>query len=273
MYILLDIGGTNTRIAATRDIESFGEPIIFDTPQNFDDWFKEAIIHIDTLRQGEDIRAIILGMAGTFSKDKCVIYNSPHLPKWNSINLHEKLGGWFNTRTIIRNDTALVGLGEAHYGGGKGHDIVVYITISTGVGGVRIVDGKIDRNKFGFEIGHQIVDDGKELEYFLAGSSHEKRFGIPSKDIKVKKFWDEVNYYTGILAANTTMYWSPSVIVFGGPVVRDIDLVAAEKTMKEFTKMYEMTPRIVKSELRSLGGLYGALAIARSIELEKRDWE
>jgi glucokinase len=50
------------------------------------------------------------------------------------------------------------GLGEAVFGAGKGREIVVYMTISTGVGGARIVGGKIDASAMGFEPGHQIID-------------------------------------------------------------------------------------------------------------------
>ena len=266
MYILIDIGGTNTRVALTKDREVFSEPIIFSTPQTFDDWFSIVIHHIDELKGGSQLSGIIVGMAGTFSEDKSSIHVSPHLPAWNGVNLREKLGGWFNCSTYLENDCAIVGLGEAVFGSGKGYDIAVYITISTGVGGVRIVDGKVDRNKFGFEIGHQIINhDGQELEYYLAGSSHEKRFGKPSKDIKDKKFWKEVTYYAGILAANTTMYWSPAVIIFGGPVSKDIDWAVAQETAKKFTPMYNTLPVFVRSSLGDLGGLYGAMAISKHL--------
>lgn len=266
MYILIDIGGTNTRVACTKDKENFGEPIIFSTPPKFDDWFAIILPHIDLLRQGEHISSIIVGMAGTFSSDHTTVHVSPHLPNWNGINLKEKLGGWFNCNTYLENDCAIVGLGEAVFGSGKGYDIAVYITISTGVGGVRIVDGKVDRNTFGFEIGHQIIStDGQQLEYYLAGSSHEKRFGMPSKDIKDEAFWDEVNHYAGILAANTTMYWSPAVIVFGGPVSKDIDWEKAHMVAKKFTPMYETLPVFARSSLGDLGGIYGAMALSRNL--------
>lgn len=265
MYILIDIGGTNTRVARTDDKESFGEPIIFDTPQNFDEWFSIIITHIDTLRQGEQVEMIVAGMAGTFI-NQSIIHKSPHLPEWKDINLREKLGGWFNCNVVLENDAALVGLGEAVFGSGKGHDIAVYITISTGVGGVRIVDGKIDRNKFGFEIGHQIIGKDKELEYYLAGSSHEKRFNMPSKEIKDKKFWKEVNYYGGVLVANTTMYWSPAVIILGGPVVNDMNLEEVGEHAEKFAFMYEQMPILVRSSLKSLGGLYGGMAYLKTRE-------
>ena len=261
MHVLIDIGGTNTRIAVTRDTQSFEEPVIFSTPQNFDAWFSIASETIVKITQGKSVSTVVIGMAGTFSEDRSTIHMSPHLPTWNGLNIKEKIHSAFSCDVILENDTALVGLGEALYGSGKGYDIVVYITISTGVGGVRIVDGHVDRNKIGFEIGHQIVNEDKELEYYLAGSSHQARFGKPSHEIKDLLFWKEVDHYTGILAANTTMFWSPAVIIFGGPVVNDINMDNVIATAKQFTTMYETLPKIVKSSLGSLGGLYGGLVL------------
>lgn len=260
MNILIDIGGTNTRIAYTDNQETFSEPIIFPTPQHFDEWFAIAVKHIDELSGSTPIDSIVAGVAATFLSDHATIHTSPHLPAWQGINLQEKLGGWFNCKAHIENDTVLVGLGEATFGAGIGYDIMVYLTLSTGVGGVRIVNGKIDRNKFGFEIGHQIVNGDKELEYYLAGSSHEKRFGMPSHTIKDADFWKEVTHYAGILAANTTMYWSPTAIVFGGPVINDLNIKEIEVEAKKFLHMYEATPIFLNATLKNLGGLYGGLA-------------
>jgi glucokinase len=264
MYILIDIGGTNTRVALTRDRKTFGEPIIFSTPAHFDLWLAEITEHITALTEGVRVSSIVAGLAGTLSSDHAVLHASPHLPDWEGINIKEKLAESFLCPIIIENDAALVGLGECVYGSGKGHDIAVYITLSTGVGGVRIVDGKIDKSTYGFEIGHQIVEDGKELEYYLAGSSHEKRFGMPSKDIKDLAFWKEVNHYVGVLGANTMMYWSPSVIVFGGPVTNDVNLDEAHDIAKTLAPMYEVIAEFKKSSLGALGGIYGALAYLQS---------
>ena len=57
------------------------------------------------------------------------------------------------------------------------------------------------------------------------------------------------------------MFWSPAVIIFGGPVVNDINMDNVIATAKQFTTMYETLPKIVKSSLGSLGGLYGGLVL------------
>jgi predicted NBD/HSP70 family sugar kinase len=221
--------------------------------------------HVKSLVGEEKVDALIAGLPGTLTEDKTTVAHNPHLKPWEGIAIRTKLEEAFGCHIHLENDAALVGLGEAVFGSGKGYSIVAYITISTGVGGVRIVDAHIDKSAYGFEIGHEIVNDGKELEYYLAGSSHEKRFGMPSKDIKDESFWKEVNYYTGILLANTTMSWSPHAIVLGGPVMNDINLEEATEHAKKLLTMYDQLPVFVRSSLKNVGGLYGGLAYLKTL--------
>lgn len=264
MYILIDIGGTNTRVAKTEDKENLGESIIFETPQDFNAWLEVAKTAIATLVQEKPILAIVVGVPATFKDNKSVINVAPNLPLWQGVPLKQILAETFSCEATLENDTALVGLGEAIFGAGKGHDIVAYLTLSTGVNGVKIVDGKIDKNKYGYEIGHHIIDQGKDIEYFIGGKSLETRFGIPSKENKDPELWKEVNYYTGVLAANTTMYWSPSIIIFGGPVTNDINIDEVTLTAKSIATRYEVLPIFVKSTLGALGGLYGGMAYLKT---------
>ena len=107
--------------------------------------------------------------------------------------LVHRLQDELSTKAYIANDTAIVGLGEAHAGAGKGSDIVVYITVSTGVGGARIVDGEIDRRAFGFEPGHQIIDidnsickkcKSGQLEDMVSGTATQHRFGVKPYEVE-----------------------------------------------------------------------------------------
>jgi predicted NBD/HSP70 family sugar kinase len=72
-----------------------------------------------------------------------------------------------------------------------------------------------------------------------------------------------VNHYAGIFGANTIMYWSPSIIVYGGPVMNDLHIEIIEKEAKQFLKMYKKTPVFVRGTLGDFGGLYGALALSK----------
>jgi glucokinase len=264
MYILIDVGGTKTRITLTEHREAFLAPVVIATPQDFNEWVtavKEAAV---PLHNGRKIAGTVVGIPGTFTSDG-VIIKTPNLPKWKDAPLREKLEEMFSSPAVIENDASLVGLGEAVYGAGKGHAIVAYVTISTGVGGTRIVDGKIDRSTYGFEIGHTIIDHNQSVENLIGGGALEKRFGKPSKEVHDVAVWEKVNHYAGVFGANTAMYWSPSVIVYGGPVMNDLHIEVIEKEAKVFLHMYKETPLFVRGTLKDFGGLYGALARSKDL--------
>jgi predicted NBD/HSP70 family sugar kinase len=264
MYILIDIGGTKTRVTLTEHREAFLPPVVFETPQDFGDWITALKEAAKPFHNGRKISGVIAGVPGTFTHEGR-IKKTPNLPLWVDVSLNEALGEIFSCDVILENDAALVGLGEAVYGAGKGHAIVAYVTISTGVGGVRIVDGKIDRSTFGFEIGHTIIDGRHDVESLISGGALERKFGKPSHEVHDVSLWEKINHYAGVFGANTIMYWSPSIIVYGGPVMNDLHIELIEREAQALLTMYETTPTFVRGTLKDFGGLYGALA--RSKEL------
>ena len=265
MYILIDIGGTKTRIALTEHREAFLPPVVFETPHTFEEWFVLFLQETTTLLQGKKVDGVIIGVPGMLTSDKSTIKNTPHLPQWNGTLLKKRIEDRFSCVCLLENDTALVGLGEACFGAGKEHSIVAYVTISTGVNGVRIVNQKIDTSSFGFEIGHSIVHDNKPIEYFISGSALQERYGKPSHEIHNLAVWQEVNHYAGVLGANVTMFWSPSIIVYGGPVMNDLHIETIEKEAKQSAPIYDVMPIFVRGTLQDFGGLYGALALSKEI--------
>jgi predicted NBD/HSP70 family sugar kinase len=177
------------------------------------------------------------------------------------------LSSAFHCPVRIENDTALVGLGEALAGAGKDHSIVSYITISTGVGGVRIIDGVIDRARFGFEPGHHIMDwSSKEtFESLTSGTSNAERYGTPIIEIP-KDAWPLLAKQAAIGAYNSALFWSPDIIVLGGSmIVKKISIL-----FDEIKKAYQELPQIFggdmpllkKASLEDEGGLHGGLRLA-----------
>jgi hypothetical protein len=62
------------------------------------------------------------------------------------------------------------------------------------------------------------------------------------------------------------MSWSPHAIVFGGPVMNDINLEEATEHAKKLLTMYDELPVFIRSSLKNVGGLYGGLAYLQTIE-------
>jgi len=276
MFILFDIGGTKTRVAVSENGVAFGEPKIFDTTENFEVGIKRLKDAVFELVGDREIKACAGGIAGPLNKDKSSLIGGPNLKSWIGRPLKERLQDVFGARVYIENDSTMVALGESVHGAGKGYGIVAYITISTGVGGSRIVDGKIDESSIGFEPGHQIIDadktlcpdcDGNNLESYISGGAIEKRYRKKPYDITDEKFWNEIAKFLAYGLNNVTVHWSPDVIVLGGSMMKvpGIKVNEVDAHLKEILKIFPIAPVIKKAELADVGGLYGALAYLDSI--------
>jgi len=254
----------------SKDGKTFEDPVVFDTPENFESGVITIKNTIMKLTKGEKIDLIVGGIAGPLDKEKKKLIGGPNLKEWVEKPLKEKLENILNTRVHIENDSNMPALGESVYGAGKGYGTVAYVTISTGVGGSRIVDGKMDDTSVGFEPGHQIIDadkslcpdcDGNDLEAYISGSAIEKRYHKKPYDITDDDFWDEIAKFLAYGLNNVAVHWTPDVIVLGGSMMKvpGIKISDVDRHFKNILKIFPITPVIKKAELKDFGGLYGAL--------------
>ncbi|MBV9159828.1 MAG: ROK family protein [Candidatus Kaiserbacteria bacterium] len=268
MYILADIGGTNMRIARSRDLASFDEPIIQDTPQEYEAGIAKLIEASRSLAGAERVDAVSIGMPGSIAPDKRSSRNRSTLMDWSQKPLADDIEQALASTVKLENDTALVGLGEAVFGAGKGAPIVAYITVSTGVNGVRVVDERIDRSAMGFEIGGQYTPFSSEItfEHLVSGRDVERKYGKHPRDLgKDWDGWAELARITAYALNNTILHWSPDRVVFGGSMFNEIGIsVGAVRTeLSSIMQKFDTLPEIVHSSLGGLGGLYGGLAYLR----------
>jgi glucokinase len=282
MIILFDIGGTHTRVAVSKD--GGGLDIIekYITPEDFSDASSLLITKIEELvskvanqkyvdSQIEKIAGCLPGI----TKEN-VIINSPNLPKWNGYNIATTVSEHFNmidpNNIKIVNDADLACLGEAVYGAGKGYKKVAYMTVSTGVGGGFVVDGKIASDESGIEPGHQIINhsNGKTLEEITSGTAIKKLYGSELSAIEQglhKKIITESSQALAIGIKNMITNLSPDIFVLGGSVILDSDELF-NKTKEELFKITDNTHNstvVARATLGDQSGLYGALALARAM--------
>lgn len=268
MYLVFDIGGTNTRVAVSVDGETLQEPQLIATPALFEDGIKL----FKQFANSQKFIKVAGGIAGPLDHGKTMLAASPHIKGWVNKPLKARLEEVFNAPVILENDTALVGLGEAARGVGKNKKIVAYLGIGTGVGGVRVVDGRIDLNAYGFEPGHQIIKPegnlcncgGKgHLETYVAGSYLERKYQQKCQDIKDELVWNEVAWYLSLGINNTIVHWSPEAVILGGSVMKSVSLDKVKSYLNDELKIFPCKPEIISSSLEDLAGLYGALELLK----------
>lgn len=272
MYLLFDIGGTKTRIARSLDLATFDEPVVLRTPENFDEAMELYRQTAAQLTEDRPLLGVAGGVPGAHSKDGVLEHWANHA-QWEGKPIIAGLKKAFGTDNLfVRNDAALVGLGEATAGAGKGYDIVVYLTVSTGVGGTRIVHGAIDESAMGFEPGHQIIAGPNgpiELEKAASGTALHTRTGKHPKDVPQNDpIWDEIAGYLAEGLHNIMVLWSPQAIVLGGSMmVGDpfVPIPSIERELAKLPQIFEHEPKLIKAALGDFGGLWGALHLLKTV--------
>ncbi len=269
MHVIIDIGGTKTRLAGSRVLAKFGAPRIFDTPRDYATALARIVEAVESVGEGELIEKVAIGAPGVISRDRRRLIYAPNLPSWDGAAIADDVERALGARVTLENDTALVGLGEATAGAGNGSAILAYITISTGVNGVRIVDGDIDRATYGFEIGEQYLGadaTARTFEQLVSGRAISERFGAHPRELgKDHPVWEELSQITARALHNTIAYWSPERIVIGGSMMNEIgipiDRVGAH--LEALPRKNPALPEIIHAALGDVGGLWGGLARLR----------
>ncbi|MDE0483316.1 MAG: ROK family protein [Candidatus Poribacteria bacterium] len=107
----------------------------------------------------EAISAMGVSCGGPLDTKTGVVYSPPNLPGWDAFPLKTQLESEFKIPTIIENDANASALAEYRFGGGRGYEAILYMTMSTGIGGGIVIDGKIyhGANDSAGEVGHQIL--------------------------------------------------------------------------------------------------------------------
>lgn len=266
MYLLFDIGGTNTRIAISGDGKTLADTKIFPTEQDFEAQVQQIsqttdkLIHDQKMNEfsSSKIEVAAGGVAGSLDKAKSLLLTSPHLESWSHKPLKEELERVFDCAVCLENDASLGGLGEAVYGAGKDANIVAFITIGTGVGGVRIVNQKIDNNALGFEPGHQIIYPGGN-QCNCGGKGHLETY-VSGAYLKEPINWEELAKYLAIGLNNTIVHWSPDIVIVSGAIGQKIPLDKVEENLKKLLTIFPFPIKLVKGSNEHEAGLLGALA-------------
>ncbi len=270
MFILFDVGGTKIRVAAG-DSNGFSNPIIIPTPVSFEDGFQSLVAVARRCAGNQAVTRIAGGFAGVLDRSHDKLVHG----LWAGNPIRSMLEKEFNAPVRLENDAALAALGEAVEGAGKDHGIVGYVTVSTGVGGARIIDKVIDRYAFGSEPGYQTVTGGRpicgqckesNLQAHISGKGIEAHYGRKPEEIKDPAVWEDVARYLALGLANTILHWSPDVMVLGGSVMRDIPIERVRELLKDLLYVYPEIPAIKRAALGDIGGLYGALALVCQME-------
>ena len=163
--VVMDLGGTQMRVAVadregailwreavpTRAQESQAEVIAR----------MEAILDRGISQVGDrTLAGIGIGLAGPVDPATGLMYDPPNIRCLDGVSFKTLWAERFNRPILIGNDATVAALGEYRYGAGAGAHTLVYMTVSTGIGGGIVVEGRPLMGAYGMagELGHMCVD-------------------------------------------------------------------------------------------------------------------
>jgi glucokinase len=169
--LVADVGGTRTRVAL---VDATGAIVVRHSAETLAREGREAVMnrladaleHVASERRTE-IKGVGLSLASPVEPGTGVMYNPPNLgSEWHLFTPIPMLQERLSLPVYAENDATLGALGEHAFGAGRGCDNMVYMTVSTGIGGGVIIGGNLytGTNGFGGEIGHMTIDQNGPLD-------------------------------------------------------------------------------------------------------------
>lgn len=261
--IAVDIGGTHIRVAAyepnsTKPLSHKRTKTLANQPGVFD-----RLVHaIEGIWQ-KNIAAIGIASPGPLDPHTGTILETPNIKEWQNFPLAPKLSDHFGVPVHLDNDANMAGLAEWQFGAGKGYHDLVYLTISTGIGGGVITNNQLLQGfrGMGAELGHmtvladgplcgcgqpghiEAISSGTAITQYvkdqidtgqkstLHASRHPDLSTVQIADAALKgdalaiSAFERAGRYLGIAVANYLAIFDPSILVFGGGVSQVGDLL------------------------------------------------
>lgn len=268
MYGAIDIGGTKTLLAVFNEDGHIVEERKFPTPQDYSAFLGTLESEYKQL-QNTDFRRIVTAAPGLINRKSGTVAAFGNLP-WAEVPLEEDTEKIFKCPSKIENDAQLAALSEAVEIGGEFRK-VLYVTVSTGIGGGLIINGEIDPDFQDIEPGQMLLEHGEKFEHwekFASGSAIYKKYGKKASEITDQSTWYVVarNLAIGFNTLIATI--NPDVIVVGGGVGTHFDKFK-DKLVEEL-KIYENpltpVPPIRKAKRPEEAVVYGCYEYAKALD-------
>ena len=272
MLGLIDIGGTKL-LAAVAGPGSAVEPALRRPTHSDRDPVDELVDMLESVRRGRELSGIGLAVPGPFDRGAGRLSDPPGMPmSWRGLDIAGALGSRFQCPVRLENDANCAALAEARLGAGRKGRLVVYYTVSTGIGTGVVRDGRLVVERDDNEGGHQVLwprhlggpacDCGGWgcLEAIASGRAVARRLGRPAEEVDDQEVWDDVGAWLGLAVVNTVALLDCDCVVFGGGVAvpRWAQIEPALRAAVEAHLHLQAPPAIHLAELGDDRNLEGA---------------
>lgn len=300
--LAFDIGGTKLAAAVVTD-DGVPHGVVIEPTRREQGWQavlerlfamgRRCIATADT----DSIGAVGIACGGPLDAASGVLLDPPHLPDWHDVPIGALAAAEFGVPSALENDATAAALAEYRCGAGRGTSTMLYLTVSTGIGGGAVVDGRLHLGAAGnaAEFGHVTVLRGGRrcscgrrgcIEAYASGTSIAVRAteavaaggestltGLPqitavdvsaaaaAGDPLARAIWDETVDLLGAAVTDLVNVFEPDLVVLGGGVTRSGAMLI--EPVRELVAAEAMPPaaaaaRVELAELGDYVGVVGA---------------
>lgn len=310
-YIIgIDLGGTKIA-GAVSDRE--GNLLYGTTVKTMADEGPEAVIKrikdlISSLMKkgnlhSKDVSGIGIGSPGVLDTKNGVIINAANLPGFDNTCITGIIEDEFNIKTYLENDANAAALGEYWFGAGKGAENLLYVTVSTGIGGGIVINGQVYSGSTtnAGEIGHITIEpngqrcncgnigcletlssgtaiariakerilkgEDSSLKSYDSFTSREVFEAAASGDRLASEVIKQCLEYLGIGIANFVTLFDPDRVVIGGGVSKSGEIVfdrVRSVVKTRCLKKVSSHVEIIPAGLGADAGVIGAIGVVLS---------
>lgn len=268
MYLGIDIGGTKTLVAALDQHGVIAASLRFPTPPDYDVFLKALEHALKDELPFDDFRAGAIAVPGEIDRKRGRFKVGGNL-HWNNEPVQHDIEKITHCPMLLENDASLAGLSEAMLLKDK-HARVLYLTISTGIGGGLIIDQKIDPNMADVEPGQIMLQRGDKAvkwESFASGKAIFEKYHQKASEIEDPAIWKAIVKDWAIGFIDILAVTQPDVVVLGGGVGHYLpkyhDFLMAE--LKKYSSPMVPIPPIQKAGRPEEAVVYGCYDLARSV--------
>jgi glucokinase len=248
----------------------------------------------------EPVTGVGVASPGPLDRSAGVVLSPPNMPGWDRVPLVSRLENAFRRPIVLDNDANAAALAEFRYGAGRGARSMVYFTVSTGIGGGIVLDGKLQHGvgDAAGEFGHMtVLPDGPPcpcgnrgcLETLASGPAiaraARERLSEPGPsrlrdvpdftaadvaryaeegDRVAREVWDRAVRFLAQGVATVVTILAPERVVLGGGVTEAGELLFAplrEEVQRRVGLVTIEKIPIVRAALRRDVGILGAAAL------------
>jgi glucokinase len=258
--------------------------------------------------ESQDVLSIGVGAPGPLDIPKGLLIDPPNLPSWCDVPLGQAIEREMQIPTYLENDANAAAIGEYLYGAGRGTRNMLYVTVSTGIGGGLILNGRIYHGARGGagEVGHTtLLPDGPLcscgnrgcLEALASGTAVARegrelvRRGIATLiqgaeesisardvveamrggDPYAASIVDRAMHHLGIGMANLVNLFNPEMIVIGGGLSNLGEDLLAPVRRGIAVHAFPAAARQVRVTLAELGNEVGIVGAAGAAIMLSRE--